>query len=279
MNSPFPIAVKNGCAEIVMTDWHQFMHYVTTDLATYDSLIWRGQRSPDWKLEPTIARMHKGLNSHQRFIKREKQLENFRYAARGRRGSNPPLLQTENEWWALGQHFGLATPLLDWTHSPFVAAYFSFYDDQAWEDKQRVVFALHQPSVEEKVAEILRDATREWKDRTQVPFGLGSLLAGQSKPLPEIEFFKPFSDENQRLVNQNGLFSRSNVDIDIESWVTKNFNNVSSEMVLIKILLPSCSKNDALRILNRMNINHLSLFPDLDGAAKFCNLLNNIDAY
>lgn len=264
--------VVNGFMEIAMPDWHAFMNYVTTNLIEFDSYIWRGQRDPSWKLEPTIDRLCDKSKWFQAYETRESVLENFQYACRGRRGRNPPPLLTENEWWALGQHFGLATPLLDWSHSPFVAAYFALHEEVENDSSGRAVFALYKPSIEIRAAEILNIDKAERK-RTGITRG----LLGGSTTLA-IEFFKPFSDENQRLVNQNGLFSRSNSGEDIEEWVGRNFVG-SNHMILIKFVIPTSARVDGLKVLNRMNINHLTLFPDLDGAAKFCNMKEKITGY
>lgn len=50
-------------------------------------------------------------------------------------------------------------------------------------------------------------------------------------------------------------------------------------MGLIKISIPNRDRNECLQTLHRMNINHLSLFPDLSGSAYHCNRLLEIDDY
>lgn len=264
--------IVDACAEIKFLNWRDFMMCVSTDLLPFDSIIWRGQKDPNWKLEPTFNRMTKDLDEWGQLEARHQHLQNFKYSARGRRGSNPPMLQTENEWWALGQHYGLATPLLDWTHSPFVAAYFALAEESEITNGNRVVFALHKPTVENHSIEIQRtnQAKPSKFDRKAPMLGM---------PVKPIEFFKPFSDENQRLVNQSGLFSISNTKLDIESWVREHFVGNSTRVVLMKLLIPSIDREEGLQVLNQMNINHLSLFPDLYGAAKFCNLKQTIDWY
>jgi hypothetical protein len=179
-------------------------------------------------------------------------LEFFKYAARGRRGSNPPAL-SENDWWALGQHFGLATPLLDWTRSPFAAAYFAFEELSSEHDDYRVVYALDQDAVLQKNYELSNGPSVE-RGRPSV-----------------IELIDPMSDENQRLVSQGALFTRAPIGTPIEWWVTHFFEN-SSDPVLLRIEIPGADRLACLRTLNRMNISHLSLFPDLSGSSRATNL-------
>jgi hypothetical protein len=93
-----------------------------------------------------------------------------------------------------------------------------------------------------------------------------------------VEFFTPISDENSRLVSQSGLFTRGPAGVDLESWTKKQFPS-ASKIKLMKIFLPDTDRDLALKALNRMNINHASLFPDPYGASKYCNFELEIAGY
>ena len=117
-----------------LDSWAEFENAVRDVMLDYRNFVWRGQASSSWLLEPTLDRLLKRLNKLHDPNIRSEHLTRFKYASRSRRGKAPADLQTENAWWALGQHNGLATPLLDWTTSPYVAAYFAFIledNDQA----------------------------------------------------------------------------------------------------------------------------------------------------
>ena len=79
------------------------------------------------------------------------------------------------------------------------------------------------------------------------------------------------SDENQRLVSQSGLFTKAPILVPVDLWVPKAFEG-SHAAILLRIKIPDAGRLSCLRTLNRMNINHLSLFPDLAGASRSTNL-------
>ena len=49
-------------------------------------------------------------------------------------------------------------------------------------------------------------------------------------------------------------------------------NGASGALVKIVVHEEKGDRSEILRALNRMNINHRSLFPDISGSAEFCNM-------
>ncbi|TXI18475.1 MAG: FRG domain-containing protein, partial [Nitrosomonas sp.] len=243
-----------------------------------------GQRCDEWQLVPTIDRLiqNKKLSTEKYYKFRNKHLENFKFSVRGRRGENPPPINDENDWWALGQHHGLATPLLDWTKSPFVAAFFAFIEVDDPQTENRAIFALHQSVAEWAHEKCTKENVWRLNQRIEYkkkgrPIGLLNVINHNAEP--ELIFIRPFSDENQRLINQGGLFTRSMTNESIESWVSNHHPSDDNGMTLIKFLIPDKEREKCLRSLNRMNINPLSLFPDVSGASEYCNLHSEIENY
>lgn len=252
--------VEDGVCKVDLDSWEDFHDYICSEMLDYRHFVWRGQASESWLLEPTLDRVFKRSGKADNVKERKLHLDRFKYATRGRRGINPPNLKEDNEWWALGQHNFLATPLLDWSTSPFVAAYFAFETLENDGAERRVVFGISKDTF---ILESNKIA-KKWAQKDRPPI---------------IEFIEPLTDENARLVNQGGLFTRAPDGIDIETWARQTFKDDSKYIRFLKITIPNQDREKSLRALNRMNINHLSLFPDLYGACKFVNLDLEIDKY
>jgi hypothetical protein len=102
--------VVDAVRTVTCDSWLGYVAFMNEALLPYTGYVFRGHASDSWRLVPTLDRVLADNST----TSREKHLTAFKFAARGRRGISPAQLSDENEWWALGQHNGLATPLLDW---------------------------------------------------------------------------------------------------------------------------------------------------------------------
>lgn len=245
--------------------------------------VFRGQANSDWPLETTFTRLlHRaGYRPKLRenwYSTRALQIENFRHFLVGRRGANPASLSNESAW-ALGQHYGLATPLLDWTTSPYIALFFAYTGAES-DGPKRSVWCLNRSATTNfdrkiKKLEILElDEFKKYKLRynssidthkRRVDLILDAALKGG-----HIKFFVPENDENARIVSQSGVLSMLPNERSIDSWADQ-----LHPKALIKINLPNNPEFRAtiLTQLNLMNINYATLFPDIGGAALHSNFL------
>lgn len=239
---------KDGYGIYELSSWKQFHDFITQEMLKYSHYVWRGHRDSKWSLKSSLDRKLQFAPIIDRSEIAKEHLRRFMYASRGRRGFISPKDLEENEWWALGQEHGLATPLLDWTESPFVALYFAFEKAEKPSSGFRSVWALCPvPEVNERI-------TREH--------------IGGGRP-PILEMVRPLQENNARLVSQNGLFTRAPIGVGIKQWIIEHFTN-SDDEVLLQLRIPDRDRGDCLRTLHKMNINHITLFPDLYGAAKHC---------
>lgn len=253
--------MKDGIWTLKLESWKYFHDYLTQQMLNYSHYVWRGDRRDDRPLLPSFDRIYP--DAPRTIIEKHliEHLRIFKEATRGRRGTSPSGLVDDNDWWALGQHHGLDTPLLDWTHSAFVALFFAFEKEKK-EDQtpNRAIYAIT-PNGCGPMNEKIRKAH-----------------TGNSRP-DIAEFFSPQQDENSRLVNQGGLFSRCTAGTALDDWVANHWSGVEKEAILLRILIPDKGRQECLRTLNKMNINYLTLFPDLDGASKHANTVNEIPKY
>lgn len=244
--------------------WEDFdqvvKHYCNNDAE--GNYVFRGQKHYEWQLEPTLDRLVKGAVTKEIA---EKQLHNFRLSTRGRI-HDKAILSNDSELWALGQHHGLATPLLDWSRSPYVALFFAFEgaDDPTWIGKQgestnysRTILVLNKSFIQD-----LNDTDG-------------------SEDGEVLKIVEPSIDDHGRLVNQAGLFTFAPYGETLESDLERHLldsdvdtNEVSElSQYICRIHIPNepDTRNQCLKKLHKMNIHHASLFPDLIGASGYCN--------
>jgi hypothetical protein len=202
--------------------------------------LFRGMGNADWHLSSSFDRQFASLGRDQRLRLWEELIHEWRHGCE-ETGVPDTVLHDDQKLWALGQHNGLPTRLLDWTTSPYVAAFFAFHD-----------WILQLPEEFSHVAIwVLHLENPVWSKEMGVEIVTAPAL------------------ENIRLRNQSGKFTLSRTPFaSLEEYAER----CSADPALTKVVLPAAEALPALPDLDSMGINSYHLFPDLTGLAKMATM-------
>jgi hypothetical protein len=244
----------------VIDNWREF--YDT--IVEYQDWGFRGQSNAEWPLYSCLSRYLKdyGINPEawatQEFrIKRifERKAHLFL--------DHVPEKTDAFQWLALMQHHGAPTRLLDFTWSPFVAAFFAL--ERATKDA--AVWAVF--------IKPLWEATHRFPQRKKPlttydlylrnPDAYETFYIGNKVPF--VTPGEPFV-MNKRLIAQSGTFLIPGVlDLPIEEILSK-YHRGPDEIVVKFVLKTRSLRDEAMKALYSMNITNATLFPDIDGLAR-----------
>ena len=227
--------------------------------AARDGWAFRGERYASWRLLSSLAR-RLAFCGAARAGWREREERGMRIFRRKAHVylSDRGVLDDDLRCLAMMQHHGAPTRLLDFTKSPFVAAFFAL--ENASEDA--AVYALNTPKLWQLSPRFDSSLTRDAID-PRVKGNFARHFAVDRQPI--IWFGDPL-DMDRRLVAQSGLLVLPGL---LDAPLDELLGSYDSDEPLIeRAVLSVALRREAMHALYRMNITQATLFPDLEGLAR-----------
>jgi type I restriction enzyme M protein len=204
-------------------------------IETYDirTVIYRGMKSVKFPLSPKVGRIIPPKSIRSRTANEKEILRLFKERALRFLDFIP---ETDWDWLALGQQYGLPTRLLDWTENPLVACYFAV--NESSEDDGVIYAYQSQTSIE---VEKYPDPFRYNK--------VGKFIPKHITP---------------RITTQGGLFT-----------IHPNPYEPFKSDYMDKIIIPNRMRSSLIKTLNKYGVDAFSLFPGLDALAAHIEWLQS----
>jgi hypothetical protein len=240
---------------IHIANWNEFVSLTSE----YNGWAFRGLPDAAWQMRTSLSRyLHSFVPDKASWrLREERALRIFRRKAHNYL-PDAGVLTDDIRCLALMQHHGAPTRMLDFTKSPFVAAFFALYRTT----RSSAVFALDTPTLWRAAPSNHPSLRRELID-PRIPGNFARYFTSNDK---ELMWVGEPEEMDRRLVAQSGTFVVPGVlDKPLEEIIQ---GYESGNTLLKKIVLPPSIREEAMLSLYRMNITHATLFPDLDGLAR-----------
>jgi hypothetical protein len=221
--------------------WDDFKSHISS--VSKFSYLFRGQQKP-WSLCTSFHR--RGRYRMSEFTNRDVRQLHQRLSAITSHFFDLTVPDQNGAFFNLLQHHGYPTPLLDWSHSPYVAAFFAFRDRPIGYDGSEVV-------------RIYMFNNQEWQKRYQQ-------IQNLDPRFPHLSVMEFIAIDNPRLVPQQAVTTVSNLH-DIEAYVLEK-EAESGMRFLQAIDIPANEREKAMRDLRFMGITAGSMFPSIDGVCE-----------
>ncbi len=233
---------------------HQDAGFVQRNL-----ILFRGQANSEWGLKTTLERFSKiswTLRSYyglalrcapqiESFTEKNLQLPDWT-EIEDKLVFNPDKIMIDipsYDFWIYLRHHGFPSPLLDWSKSPYIAAFFAFEDPR--DEEKASIFAY-----------------------IERPQGTKAGTIGG----PRITVKGPYIHAHRRHFLQQSWYSictqRNNEDYEFIRHERVFDTSDDNQDVLIKITIPRTERIRALKYLNDYNVNSFSLMQTEDSLAK-----------
>lgn len=286
--------------EEVVGDWSQFtelLDKIVTPLPDQrHHFFYRGQVCKDWRLESSIFRQLKNKKNDLPRCFEIEQDSKKEFESQLHLHMDPAGLPKTNdwlEWWALMQHYDAPTRLLDWTTSPYVAAYFAVESN---DQSDGLIWVLNDWALGDRMSEIDQYSNdwSGWDESITRPTNNWAKVASRfncnwkrffnKEEAPQIFFFQP-ARKSPRVVAQQGWLSTPlNLFADYETIIGASYKKHREDPNHHKkydaetreywkywnsrIVIPKERKPEFLRRLQTMNITANALFPGVGGLGR-----------
>ena len=227
--------------------WNEFKARASEDLGSDGAFIYRGQRIASWGLTSTLhrtalVRSIPDLKGYADFMLPQVHEALEAWVGRSWDLSNALGLA---EFLAFLQHNDFPTPLLDWTSSPYIAAYFAFesVNHFAPQKENVAIFSFNQ---------------RAWSTTFKQIYDFADFT-------PHVSILQPRIIGNHKLAVQQGCFTWTNVP-NIEEHI--KLNETGGRKFLTKYELDVRERPKVMRELSLMGITAIQLMPSVEAVCK-----------